>query len=343
MKVLTVKGNGEFTAGPKAPSDIIEILQDKYNAKSILLEKGNNAFGKIKYRLKMYNTFLASLFFGDILVIQFPMYETTNLLNKVFLFFLSAVRKNKTIALVHDIDGIRNDDMQSIKQDIDRLNKIGYVIVHNEKMRKKLQDYGLKSKTYNLELFDYLCNDETKKIKEKIDKKNVKIAYAGNLNKLKSPFIHQLDCKKMKFTLYLYGIGINNDLNEKMIYKGKKEPNDLPNEIDADLGLVWDGNYDESDSEKNMKGYTRYNNPHKLSCYIASGKPVIVWRKSAAADFVNKYNIGYTISSIYDINKLNFDDYEEKIKNIEKIKNKVRNAFYTTKVMDKLLKEIKEK
>ena len=50
MRILTVKGAGNFNAGPKAPSDIIEILINKYNAKSELLIQKNGIIGKINYR-----------------------------------------------------------------------------------------------------------------------------------------------------------------------------------------------------------------------------------------------------------------------------------------------------
>ena len=54
MRILTVKSGKQFNAGPKAPRDIIEILQKKYNAKAIYLVQSNNIIKKILYRMK-YN------------------------------------------------------------------------------------------------------------------------------------------------------------------------------------------------------------------------------------------------------------------------------------------------
>ena len=118
----------------------------------------------------------------------------------------------------------------------------------------------------------------------------------------------------MKYRINLYGVGIDKDINNKIKYLNKYSPDELPNKIVGDLGLIWDGNYDESDENEGFKNYTKYNNPHKLSCYIAAGLPVIVWEQSAVADFVNKYNIGYTIKNLYDINKINLTDYTTKKK-----------------------------
>ena len=344
MRILTVKGAGNFNAGPKAPSDIIEILINKYNAKSELLIQKNGIIGKIIYRLKIFFTILNSRIKNELLVMQFPMYETTKILNKLFLFSLNFINKNKTVVLIHDLDSIRSEDEILKKQELDRLSKVKYIIVHNEKMKKYLEKLDIKAKMYNLEIFDYLCDkkEDFERRDIKIDTNNLKIAYAGNLINVKSPYIYQLDESKMNFKINLYGVGIEKDINSKLVYKGKFPPNELPDKIDGDLGLIWDGNFDESDENIKFKNYTKYNNPHKLSCYTASGIPVIVWRKAAIADFVKKYNIGYTISNIYDINNLNLADYKEKVNNIKNLQRKVRSGFFTINAMEKVLKDMGE-
>ena len=339
MKIFTLKLKGNFHAGPKAPSDIVDICVNKLGMKSVILPQAEGALNKIKYRFKIYGMFLSSFFKGEILILQFPMYENSKILNGLFLFFLGFVRKNRTIVVIHDIDGLRYNDETILKQDVKRLNKIGYIVVHNEKMKKRLEDAGVTSKLYCLELFDYLCDKSNKNEKKLFNSQEIKIAYAGNLIEKKSPFLYQLDIAKLKYKFNLYGVGIEKNLNDKMVYKGKKEPNKLPNEIEGDLGLVWDGNFDESDEGTGFKNYTKYNNPHKLSCYLASGLPVIVWRKSAISEFVTKNNIGYVISNLYEINNLDFSDYEKKLMNVQRIKLQVRDGEYTQNVIKRIIKE----
>ncbi len=345
MRILTVKCAGDFNAGPKAPSDIIDILTEKYNAKSELLIQGNGIYSKIKYRLKMFSTILKAKMKKEVLIMQFPMYETTKILNFLFLFSLNFINKDKTIVLIHDLDSIRSEDETLRKQEFERLSKVKYIVVHNEKMKKYLEDIGIKANLYTLDLFDYLCDKKNDFQRENIefDKNNLKIAYAGNLSEVKSPFVYQLDEDKMNFTINLYGVGIDKDINEKMLYKGKFPPNELPDNIQGSLGLIWDGKFDESDENVSFKNYTRYNNPHKLSCYIAAGLPVIVWRQAAIADFVKKYDIGYTISKLYDINELDFSDYVKKAQNVRKLQSDARNGKFTISVIEKILKDMKEK
>ena len=344
MKILTVKGDGAFTAGPKAPSDIIEILQNKYNAKSDLLVSNSGIINKIKYRLRIFSTIRKSKKEKEVLVMQFPMYETTRLLNRFFLFSLSRANKEKTVVVIHDLDSIRGENKILKKQEYDRLSKLKYIIVHNDRMKKYLEEIGIKAKLYSLELFDYICDKKDNfERSNTLNKENLQVVYAGNLVEVKSPYIYQLEEEKMNFKINLYGIGIDKDINGKLIYKGKFQPNELPDKIEGDLGLIWDGKFDESDENVTYKNYTKYNNPHKLSCYIAAGLPVVVWRKSAISEFVKKYDIGYEISKVYDINNLDLSDYAKKLENIKSLQKKARNGEFTINVMEKVLKDMGEK
>ena len=346
MIILTVKSDGKFNAAPKAPGDIIEILEKNYNAKSNVLCQAKNPITKIIYRIKLFFYILNARLKNEVFIMQFPMFETSKFLNALFMFDLKFINKNKTIALIHDLGGLRDNDKALNNQDIARLKKFKYIIAHNEKMKKYLIEQGIDEKNiYVLELFDYLCKEERKEKSPNIDGLAT-VAYAGNLVYAKSPFIYQIEEDKLNFQFNLYGFGVDNEkLNSKIKYCGKFPPDELPNKIEANLGLIWDGNFDESDENIHMKQYTKYNNPHKLSCYVSAGIPVIVWAKSAIANFVNKNNIGYTINNInniYDINTLDLIDYEEKLKNIQVLSDRVRQGYYTKNVIDKIIKNIKE-
>lgn len=348
INIVTVKTGPNFNAGQKAPSDIVKIISDSFDSYSSFIDNFNseeffnnhNIIYRILCRYSFLKIFAKSRRKKEILLIQYPMEERTNFLNKLFLFNMKFLRKNKSIILIHDLDGIRYQNDTYLKQDIDRLNKVEYVIAHNDIMKERLIHDGVKSKIYTLKLFDYLC-DYDNEIKDiPLDKNNPIVIYAGNLSSQKSPFIHEL--KNIKFTLNLYGVGIDKDISKNILYKGKYPAEILPNKLVGNLGLIWDGKSDSSDSNIGMKNYTKYNNPHKLSCYIAAGLPVIVWEKSAISKFVKDNNIGYTIKEINDINKLDLTDYEIKKENVKKLQVKVRNGEYTKNVINEILKDMGE-
>lgn len=348
INVVTTKTGPNFNAGQKAPSDIVKIINNSFDSYSSFIDNFNsedflnshNIVYRILCRYSFLRTFAKSKRKKEILLIQYPMEERTNFLNKLFLFNMKFLRKNKSIILIHDLDGIRYQNDTYLKQDIDRLNKVEYVIAHNDIMKERLIHDGVKSKIYTLKLFDYLC-DYDNEIKDiPLDKNNPIVIYAGNLSSQKSPFIHEL--KNIKFTLNLYGVGIDKDISKNILYKGKYPAEILPNKLVGNLGLIWDGKSDSSDSNIGMKNYTKYNNPHKLSCYIAAGLPVIVWEKSAISKFVKDNNIGYTIKEINDINRLDLSDYEIKKENVKKLQIKVRNGEYTKNVINEILKDMGE-
>jgi len=345
MNIMTIKATENFHAGQKAPSDIIEILKKEYDVRMTFFDElpTKKFFKKITKRLNYTYQFLRSRIKKEVVLLQFPYPETSKILNPIFLFNMKFLNKKKTIVLIHDLNGLRYQDDYIHQIEIKRLKKIKYIIVHNDIMKQKLIDNGIdKNNIYVLELFDYLCDDTFNKEKNKINKKNLKVVYAGNLAKEKSPFIHEIKDRKINYTLNLYGIGIDNDISKKIIYNGKYSAEILPSKLDGNLGLIWDGLATEEDSNIGMKNYTKINNPHKMSCYMAAGLPVIVWNKSAISKFVKKYDLGYTINSIEDISKIDLSDYEEKLEKVLKVREKVINGYYTKRIIKKILKDMGE-
>jgi len=328
IKVVSQYKSHKLDAGPKAKLDIERILSTEFHAKIATLKMPEIKSKKdlFFFRIKKAFFMIKNLIPCDVLIIQAPFSKNSKI----------NIPAKKKIAFVHDIEGIRQKDEKILETELNFYKKCDAIIVHNNKMKEELEKYGLQ-KMYVLELFDYLVDKkEEKKFENKQDLPV--IAYAGNLKK--SPFLKQLKPEKINYYLHLYGIGITNDLNKKILYKGSFKPDELPKKIEAQLGLVWDGAYDDSDESELLKNYTKYNNPHKLSCYIASGLPVIVWKNSAIAQFVEKENIGYVINNLYEINNLDLSSLKEKKENVLKIQNKVINGYYTKRVVTKVLKEV---
>lgn len=327
MKVISSIYKEKKNAAPKAPSDIDRILKKEYGAKTISIIR-NRIY---KYRVLFH--FLLNKFYKEPLVLQYPLILKSELYN--------ILPHDKTIILIHDLVGLRNKNDEILKKEIAILKKFKYIIAHNNKMKDFLIMNGIdKNCIFCLEIFDYLADgniNENRKISS-----IPQIIYPGNLKKEKSPFLFQLESKKMSYILNVYGLGINENINDKVIYKGSFEPDQIE-KLEGDLGLIWDGDWNENDEDNIFKAYTKYNNPHKLSCCLAIGVPVIVWRKSAIADFVIKNNVGYVINNLYDINHLDFSDYDEKRKNAVKIGKKLREGFYTRNIFEIIMNRIRGK
>lgn len=322
-------------AGNKARIDIDSVLEQKCGKCILNINQiaYKNIFEKIKWVFNISNAKLLLKIWSiknKIIILQYPFY-----FNQFIRKTLSNLDiHNKEILIVHDVDSLRSIGEQSLGGDIADMNRAVAVVLHNQKMIDALQKLGLRTPVVNLELFDYLLNGELPKQNYKLGNT---IVFAGNLGK--SIFLKDKRFEKLRLNFNLYGpnfdkrkISWNN-----VTYKGSFKPNEIPYHLEGSFGLVWDGNLLDTCSGA-FGEYMKYNNPHKLSLYIAAGLPVVVWEKAAIADFVKKYNIGIIVKSLLDldkeINSLSEEQYEEFKQNILVLQKNVTNGYYTRRALD---------
>lgn len=239
------------------------------------------------------------------------------------------------IALIHDLTTIQGvkDQSKGVEEELSYLNIFDCLIVHNKKMEEYVRLMGYTGHIVRLELFDYL-HDPTHAINEAPFSNS--ISFAGNL--AKAGFLADLGLVN-NCSFILYGnIGNRDYSNIKNVsYKGLLPSDEIQYLMEGDYGLVWDGDSIETCSGPNGE-YLKYNNPHKLSLCIAAGKPVITWENAAIADFVNNNQIGITVKSLVDLQKIDLrSNYLEMRKNVMKIKNEIAKGKYLQKAIEEAL------
>lgn len=320
-------------AGSKAKNDAVAILKELGFEELLIKHMGSSPglLAKISRQIRSYISWTSLKFKvedGSILIRQNP-FHNRQMGRKTALKYLK--EKNVyMISLIHDIELIRNqNNPENFKNEFDEMIEFAdKLIVHNEQMKQWFLDYGVsEEKLVVLEIFDYLLPSNSQK--EIHFSKNVYIA--GNLAKDKSPYVHLLgDIPNVSFKL----LGVNyepNQVMENVDYLGSFDPEDVPNQLRDGFGLVWDG--DSLDTCSGLTGnYLRYNNPHKLSLYLASGIPVIVWSESAEADFVLNHKVGFAIDSLSDLEKVlagvTKEDYEKMLSNVSSLSPKLREGHF---------------
>lgn len=334
--VFEHKEMGKYDAGSKARSDVEEILNSMGFINIDIYKKNSNnilskLFNKI-YLAKQWNNILVKNSFNDNIVIQYP-FKIPNYFMKLIIR-KSQKKGNKIIFIVHDLESIRVD-----KKDVGAysFNRINYndkkilglankIICHNDSMKKELIKWKIHSKKIEcLNIFDYL---DVSYPKDNCISFNNPIIIAGNLVRSKSGYIYELDKVKVKFNLY--GAGFEEKYSSSnVVYKGKFLPDELVKNLEGSFGLVWDGPSIETCSGT-IGNYLQYNNPHKVSLYISSGIPVIIWSKSAMADYIKKNNLGIVIDSLYDLenifDKLTESQYNEMKNNAYNMSKKLKNG-----------------
>lgn len=240
--------------------------------------------------------------------------------------------KNEVILLIHDVNALRSFQDTDIKNEIDELNLAKAVIVHNVIMGEALQKLGLKVPWISLELFDYLLPD----IPQSNFSKGTTVVFAGNLGK--SKFLRNAEIETLGVHFNLYGPGFKEEVIKwgNVSYKGSFPPDEVPFKLEGDFGLIWDGT-DIKTCDGPTGTYMKYNNPHKLSLYIAAGLPVIVWKQAAVAAFVTKHEIGIAVESLTDVSEriqsLSDGEYNEMVKTVKKLQKEVVKGTFTKRCL----------
>ena len=328
-------------AGSKARMDVEKVLLAEGVPVLTRIEKINEVSFFRKLRHKASPRYLAKLsrllmYRQKSCVLQYPFYydKITNRIMKKF------AERNNIILVVHDVDSLRSWEGAQSEEEIAFLNQMQLLIVHNSKMAKELQRLGVQRPMIELGAFDYLLQD--KEMPGTARHIGREVAFAGNL--YKSKFLHNKEIEDLEIQLNLYGL---NFFKEKMgwknvAYKGSYGSEDIPYQLQGSLGLIWDG--ESADTCAGSFGnYMRFNNPHKMSLYIAAGLPIIVWKEAAVADFVNEYGIGFAVDRLSDISsyieQLSEAEYGKYIENIKQLQSKVCAGYFFKAALAKAIDE----
>ena len=339
--VVTLHNFNLKHAGNKAVTDCELILHKRgFRTINLTFDKSPYFIGFSLIKLFTQLSILAiSIKPNSLIVTQYPIIGV----NRFFAFFIGLLRHKKCrfACLIHDINALRYQlPEQAVQKEIDNLNKYDVIISHNKKMTEWLKAKGLIREAVTLKLFDYLYTNENNFNRVTgYAAGRKKITFAGNLNR--GRFIFQLKVlPKLQFDLY----GPTDDpvliqQQRNVSWKGLYGPEKLVSKLGGNFGLVWDGD-DIEDCTGQFGDYIRYNNPHKISLYIAAGLPVIIPSKAALCPFVIKENIGIAINSLYDlygeINKINTEQYETMVQNIFSIKNKLKTGYYFNAALEEI-------
>lgn len=299
---------------------IQQYLQEEYlhggvggtDAERILLAKGFEPVffpfhHEFSLRAKISRFwFLIKTFFaikkGDVVVFLFPVYAN---MNRLLLKWLRQ-KDTRLICYIADINGLKDGNDELLKEEIEFFRQFSYFIVHNDKMKEWVHArVSAHCKTASVEFFDFLTKPVNRQPGISHD-----IAFAGNL--AKSSFLrdlHLLEANGPSLHFHLYGAGQDAEVlaQGNVTYHGTEKPYELPGKLEGSFGLLWDG--DNIDKPGGALGnYMRYISHHKLSLYIISGLPVIVPAFAASAPLIEKYEIGFAINSLFEI--------EERIKKL---------------------------
>lgn len=258
---------------------------------------------------------------------------------------LKEVKKVKFISLVHDVEELRRfryDDYYKSEFE-SMLALVDVLIVHNDRMAEFFRQRGVpEEKLVLLHIFDYL-QDHEPAAAPAFEKK---ITVAGNLDTKKCAYIKELS-RLHDVEVQLYGSNFDPAMKDcaHIHYGGSFPPDEIPSKLTGGFGLVWDGTSIDG-CHGDAGQYLRYNNPHKLSLYLSSGLPVVIWSGAAEADFVQQHRVGIVVDSLFDLPKkmaeLTVAEYHSIAQNVEKVAKDLIKGVYLGEALKETLKKMEE-
>ena len=341
---VEIVGRDKNTAAVKAPHDMSVLMEKRGYHKLEFRTPGEYRYERIRrtvdkiYKIQNWVKAFVSVSPNSVVVLQYP-YGVSKL-GLYGIKYMKKFRKTRFVLLLHDIDSIREFHREGSNTQEKAFGMGDCLICHNEKMKEYLMQNGIdEEKIFCMGIFDYLCESFRQDGSRRKNDRTVIIA--GNLNAAKSPYIERLlSVKERDYGIHLYGPNLSAKItSEKDKYYGEFKPEELPEVLEGAFGLVWDG--ESLDTCSGATGhYLRYNNPHKLSLYIASQIPVIVWSGAALADYVRKNNLGIVVDSLSELNrkleKMTDDEYVILFENVIEESKKLRTGYYLNHVLDQI-------
>lgn len=255
----------------------------------------------------------------DIVLIQWP--TKFGYCKGLYRWVISQRRCNLQV-LVHDIDFLRGASESNFEKSLKMFRLADLIILHSAAMRDFVTQQGITAEKIKiLECFDYLTTDEITARRTKT--KNV--VFVGQLDRCL--FLDKISEAHLGIHINLYG-RYEKDLGAAITHKGSFRADNV-SIFQGSWGLVWGGDtIDECTG--NMGDYIRYNSPHKLSLFIVSHLPIIIWDKAAKAAYVREKGIGICVSSLRDISRaidsVTEEEYELMMRNIERESAKLRGG-----------------
>lgn len=333
-------------AGTKATADIAQIAERLgFQKISISMDTTvDSKVGKLRRQagyLRDWKAAFKEIQEGSIVLLQHPFHHK-QLTREKTLRRLKDEKQVRFLSLVHDVEELRAFRYSEYyaREFRTMLDLAEYIIVHNQCMKQWFVGQGIgEAKLIDLQIFDYLYPE-----KEKNYVFSKSITVAGNLDTEKCGYIGQLG-ELTDLPVDLYGPNYNEALNAcgNITYHGSFPSDEVPYQLNKGFGLVWDG--ESIHGCQGLSGqYLRYNNPHKLSLYLASGLPVVIWEEAAEAGFVKEHQVGLCVSDLKELpealQNLSETSCRKICENVGQIREKLMGGWFAERALKEALQRM---
>ena len=341
------------TAQSKAPDDVADIVA-RCGFRTVLVHPFASA-NPLLWRIGRLLAWLTIPLVGwrvpreSVLFVQYPdSYQGR--IGVRLLRWIKRHRAVRIVMLIHDLPTLRYQSAADLANRAPEVNEnlsfADVIIVHNRRMLDWMAEHGTeRSKMLSIDLFDYLT--EAPLSPEPVDAGlRRSIAIPGYLALSSSGFLAKLhEIQGIEWQLYGVAFEADKVAGSNVHYHGSFSPEKLPSQMKCGFGLIWYGSSIDA-CDGFLGRYVQYINPHKLSLFMASGIPVIVWNRSAMADFVRVNAVGLVVNSLREvpqaIEALSDAEYAAMRANALRLSASVRAGRFTRTALECALERLEQ-
>lgn len=266
---------------------------------------------------------IASLYYGDVVIFQYPSWIGPNY-DSCFASKIKSYANTKLIIFVQDLQYLMfGSEKLILDWEVDTLNKADVLILPSPAIYDFLRENGLKQKEVIYQTI-WDMPSETCFLEHSCKRQ---LLFTGNFQRF--PFLKDYHGKTPILHFDYVTPGRRNDASYE--WKGYLESEKLMYELSkGGFGLVWS-------DEEYFKRYYSINQPYKLGVNLAAGIPVIIRKGSVHEEFIVKNGIGFAAASLEEademIQSISEEAYRKLYDNVRNIQTLLLNGAYTRKVL----------
>ncbi|MDD6222256.1 MAG: hypothetical protein PUB14_05465 [Lachnospiraceae bacterium] len=341
---ITEISGSENHAGTKATADCA-IIAERLGFEKLFLKMATTKAGsvaKVQRQIaycSQWQAIYRAIAPDSVVLLQEP-FHYPQLTREKTLTALKNKKHVRFVSIIHDVEELRkfryNDyyrhEFEFMLRTVDRF------IVHNERMKHFFMERGVaEDRIVCLGIFDYLQPESDRRMPTFARS----VTVAGNLDVTKCGYIRELNQIGVKVNLFGPNFADEMRGQKNVCYHGSFPADVIPSKLTEGFGLVWDGSSIHG-CQGDSGQYLRYNNPHKLSLYLSSGLPVIIWSEAAEADFVRRNKVGLCVGDLMELprilNTISVEDYRKICENTNNIQKKLSSGYYFESALKRVTK-----